>query len=320
MSKVSIDPVSKDPSTPTGGCDRRERSDDEPSGTWDVTLSTPRAPTLPNFLVIGAMKAGTTSLYQYLRGHPDVFMATPKELHFFSTRRGIDLDWYADHFSGAGTAIAIGEASASYTTYPDADGVPARIARVIPDARLIYVVRDPIERMRSHYLQRHGGGDERASIDQALLSEPIYLETSQYAKQIERYLDHFPLHQILIVKSEALREDRRATIRTVFEFIDVDGSYWDPSVMDREFYRTSDKQVPRRSVQAIRRVPWARRLLHRTPESARKVGKRFTSEAPPSDRAQVSNELRAQLIEILREDTERLRNYVAADFDGWGIA
>ena len=94
--------------------------------------------TLPNFLIIGAMKAGTTSLYQYLGSHPQVFMAQPKELHFFSYRAGEDTAWYAEHFAGAGAAIAVGEASASYTTYPDAEEVPGRIA-AIPDVRLIYL-------------------------------------------------------------------------------------------------------------------------------------------------------------------------------------
>ena len=168
---------------------------------------------LPNFIVIGAMKAGTTSLFQYLRDHPDVFMSSPKELHFFSARGGKDLDWYEAHFAAAGTAIAIGEASASYTTYPDSEGVPERIAEVIPDARLIYLVRHPIERMRSHYLHRIGAGKERLPIEQALIDDPIYLGTSRYAARIERYLRCFPREQILIIRSEdllAMRESEPA--------------------------------------------------------------------------------------------------------------
>src|SRR5437867_237452 len=99
-----------------------------------------RSPVLPNFLLIGAMKAGTTSLYQYLRSHPNVFMASPKELHYFSHRREASLDWYKAHFSAANAAAAVGEASASYTTYPECESVPERIADVMPDIRLLYLI------------------------------------------------------------------------------------------------------------------------------------------------------------------------------------
>ncbi|MGH2595273.1 MAG: sulfotransferase family protein [Actinomycetota bacterium] len=276
--------------------------------------------TLPNFLIIGAMKGGTTSLYQYLADHPEVFMASPKELHFFNHRGGEDLAWYEEHFANGGTAIALGEASASYTTYPEASGVPSRIAQVIPEVRLIYLVRNPIERMRSHYVQRLSGGDETATIDRALLSEPVYLESSRYAQQVERYLDHFTRDQMLILKSEDLRDDRRATMRTVFAFLGVDSSYWEPSVMEREFYRTSEKRIPRPMVRAIRRVPWGRRLIHRAPTSVRKMSGRLVSETPREGQAVVSMETRAKVEELLRDDVRHLRQYMRAGFDGWGIA
>jgi hypothetical protein len=276
--------------------------------------------TLPNFLIIGAMKAGTTSLYQYLACHPEVFMASPKELHFFSQAGGTDLDRYESHFADAQNAVAIGEASASYTTYPDASGVPARIAEAIPEARLIYLVRQPIERMRSHYVQRLSGGDETATIDRALLSEPVYLESSRYAQQVERYLDHFSREHMLILKSEDLRDDRRSTMRTVFEFLGIDSSYWEPSVMEREFYQTSEKRIPRPMVRAMRRVPWVRRLIHRAPTSVRKLSGRLVTETPRAGKAEVTSETREELEELLREDVRRLRQYMSAGFDGWGIA
>lgn len=118
---------------------------------------------LPNFLIIGAAKSGTTSLYRYLRDHPQVFMAHSKELKFFAsrTRWGFGPGWYAWQCSDADGAVAIGEASPSYTRYPQRRGVPERVAQVLPDARLVYLIRHPIERMRSHYLHRilrEGGG------------------------------------------------------------------------------------------------------------------------------------------------------------------
>src|SRR5262245_7209987 len=104
----------------------------------------------PNFLVIGAMKCGTSSLYQYLRSHPQVFMPNdPDEVNFFS-RRDLERwsEWYRRLFAEAGSAVAIGERSTNYTKYPSIPDVPTRIARSIPDAKLIYLIRDPIERAR----------------------------------------------------------------------------------------------------------------------------------------------------------------------------
>src|SRR4051812_23135116 len=103
---------------------------------------------LPNLLVIGAAKAGTTSLWHYLDAHPSVFMAPAKELHFFDLdenwNRGIP--WYAEHFAGSESSPVVGEATPGYTRYPHRPHAAARAAATVPDARLIYLVRDPIER------------------------------------------------------------------------------------------------------------------------------------------------------------------------------
>ena len=94
-------------------------------------------------------------------------------------------------------------------------GVPARIADHIPRARLVYVVRDPIDRIRSHYQTRLTEGTERSPIDRAVRENPIYLDYSRYAMQLDRYLDHFPREQLLVITAEDLRGDRRATIQKV---------------------------------------------------------------------------------------------------------
>lgn len=95
--------------------------------------------TLPNFLVIGAMKAGTTSMHRYLDAHPDVFMATQKELNFFIEELNWSkgLGWYEERFAEAGDATARGEASPGYAGYPVRRGVPERIAATLPDARFV---------------------------------------------------------------------------------------------------------------------------------------------------------------------------------------
>src|SRR3954447_530769 len=101
---------------------------------------------LPNFVIIGTMKGGTTSLYHYLRHHPQVFMTETKELHYFVADKNLSrgLDWYERNFAGAGDAVAVGEASPDYTKYPIHADVPKRMADVMPWARLVYVIRNPV--------------------------------------------------------------------------------------------------------------------------------------------------------------------------------
>src|SRR5688572_24468381 len=109
---------------------------------------------LPNFFIIGAMKAGTTSLWQYLRRHPEIFMSKLKEPGYFTEELRWDqgIEWYRSLFDDAGSARAVGEASTSYTKWPRFAGIPARMHALVPEARLIYLVRDPGDRIRSHYI------------------------------------------------------------------------------------------------------------------------------------------------------------------------
>ena len=290
------------------------------------------APDLPTFIVIGAMKAGTTSLYHYLRNHEQIFMPRVKELDFFAEganwSRG--LDWYRQQFSGAGDAPARGEASTLYTKFPQYEGVPERIAAVVPDVRLIYLVRDPIVRMRSHYQHRVALGAETSSPEVALLENPIYLAYSRYAMQIEQYREFFPQEQLLVVTSEGLRHDRAATIQQVYEFLGVDPTL-SPPALETEFYRTAQRRsyppliwTARRIVK--RHVPQAKRAKEMVDslKARRTAGGPSDGEGagPASAEADavISPVLRKELADLLRDDVARLRTYMPPGFDGWGLA
>jgi Sulfotransferase domain len=275
---------------------------------------------LPNFLIIGAAKAGTTSLYRYLRCHPEVFMPEKKELQFFplefNWNRGVD--WYEQHFAGAVRASAVGEASTTYTRYPYSQGVPERIAKILPDARLIYLIRHPIERMRSQFQQHvsHGWEQER-SIDKALLENPFYLDTSRYAMQIEQYLEHFPLERIQVLTSDDLRFRRDETMRRVYAFLEVDPGFIPPALA-QEYNAT--RRASRPIQQRLQRIRVIRAVSPITPPAAKRVALRIMSRhIAPSD-VRISDEVRRELEDRVREDVRRLRGYVNHDFDGWGIA
>jgi sulfotransferase family protein len=270
---------------------------------------------LPNFLVIGAAKAGTTSLYHYLRAHPQVFMPQTKELNFFVENDGWarGMSWYERQFDAAGDAVAVGEASPNYTKYPLFPGVPERIAKLIPQARLIYLVRHPIERFRSGYLDEVRRGRQRNPMESTLASNPGYLAASRYAMQIEQYLEHFSRDQLLVITSEDLKRHRAATMRVVHAFLDVEDVA--PATLLDEFNRTDGKRMLRPLARRFRRLPGAKAVARVAPGASRWMGTR------PLDptRAEISPAFDDQLRALLRDDVRRLGSYLGEGFDGWGI-
>jgi hypothetical protein len=287
------------------------------------------APQLPTFLLIGAMKAGTTSLFHYLTAHPHVATPRYKAPEFFveeaNWHRGID--WYRAQFAGIGPEVrAVGEASNAYAKYPRYQGVPGRIAAHLPDVRLVYVVRDPIARIRSHYQTKVAEGSERAPFAEAVFADPIYLDYSRYALQIEQYLEHFPREQILVLTAEDLRAARDGTVRTVYEFIGVDPGFT-PEDLGRDFYQTKDRAVRSPLPLSVRkalkhRLPASRRfkeLENNTLRAVRRVvgGRRQVLAPPP---LVVPDLVRARIGAELADDVRRLREHLGPTFDGWGIA
>ncbi len=204
----------------------------------------------PNFFIIGAAKAGTTSLYEYLRQHPDVFMPEDKEPWFFSdlpdpapsSASRYTLDTYLDLFANAGTAKAIGEASVSYL--PSA-AAAQRIHERYPDARIILALRNPADRVYSWYsFLCQWGIEPGLSFEEALADEDrriaVALEhrTSWYAdelilyyqfglisRHIEPWVARFPRHQIHVLLFDDLKKRPVETTQKVFEFLGVDASF-----------------------------------------------------------------------------------------------
>src|SRR5215211_1496876 len=151
-----------------------------------------RRSTLPNLIVIGGLKCGTTSLHHYLNLHPQVEMSRPKELNFFVAELNWPLgaDWYASHFEAS--APIRGESSPHYTNRPRFNGVAARMRSVLGEPGLIYMVRDPLDRMLSHYIHNVAGGYEDRPLTEALADpHSSYVARSRYFFQLEPYLEAF---------------------------------------------------------------------------------------------------------------------------------
>ena len=277
---------------------------------------------LPTFIVIGAMKAGTTSLWRYLSDHPDVFMAAEKEPEFFVAEKtwGRGRDWYESLFAEGTASVARGEASTSYAKHPFFAGVPERMVSVVPDVRLVYVLRHPVERIVSQYRHALRAGWEKVPLERALDSNPQYVDISSYASQLDRYLGVVDRGRILTVLAEDLRADRHATMQRVFAFLGVDPT-WQPVQPGTELHGAGSDPTRRPAAALLDRLPGraaARRLL---PARVRSTYHRLTALDHP-DRVALSADAQARLLSRLRPDLERLPALVADDiagFDAWGL-
>ncbi|HUG23767.1 sulfotransferase domain-containing protein [Piscinibacter sp.] len=183
---------------------------------------------LPDFIVIGAMKSGSTTLFEYLARHPRLFMCTPKEPQFFSRQhvwaRGFD--WYRSLFAASRSDQLLGEASTCYSRWPHFGDVPRRLHAYVPDARFIYQMRHPIERAYSHYghlmEMRVAAGESVLSFDEALDAYPEIIDASLYLTQIQRFLRYYPRDRFLFMTLDAYRENLSAELTSVQRFLEVE--------------------------------------------------------------------------------------------------
>lgn len=276
---------------------------------------------LPNLVIIGAMKCGTSSLHYYLSLHPQISMSREKELDFFTHRRWHrGLAWYCSRFRS--DARVRGESSTSYTDYPFMQSVPERMYAVIPDAKLIYLVRDPIERIVSHYIHNHAAGMESRVLADALAdpdSNP-YVTRSNYYMQLKQYLPYFSRDRILVIAQEELADRRNETMRNVFRFLEVDESFSSPKFWSCRNVSRSQRRKTRLGVLLERSGPeW---LLRRIPAGRGRTLARSLFYYPFSrkiKRPVPTEALRRQLEPALREDVERLREFTGLGFEKWSL-
>lgn len=195
---------------------------------------------LPTFLIVGAMKAGTTSLFRHLGTHPDVSISATKETNFFLGRHEYErgLDWYRDQFDSSRPAR--GEASPNYTKRHAWSGVAERIATILPEIRLIFVARDPIVRITSHYMHNVSQGRENRPFTRAIADDRGYVQTSRYAYQLEPFVENFARDQIMFIDSDDLRDDTQTTLKAVFDFVGIGTDHEAPN-LEARFHLSSDK-------------------------------------------------------------------------------
>ena len=291
----------------------------EAPATTPADAAEARGAALPNLIVIGAQKCGTSVLHYYLGLHPEVSMSNPKELNFFIAERNLPrgLDWYTRHFDPA--ARCRGESSPNYTAYPQHLGVPERMAETVPDAKLIYMVRDPIDRIAAHWVhnfaKRREKGDLRATL---LHPNTSYVSRSRYHLQLTRFLERYDDERILVIDQSDLRDERMPTLRRVFEFAGVDPGFEHPK-FEQERHSTSRKKRATRlgmRVQNASRSRWGRHVPRRA-WLAMDVALPLSK--PIDKPTGVADALGPEVLEVLHEDAERLRAHTGRDFAHWSV-
>ncbi|WFE75341.1 sulfotransferase [Roseinatronobacter sp. S2] len=211
---------------------------------------------LPNFLIIGAMKAGTTTLYADLYNHPDIFLTSDKEpsgLRWCDTPEGVRR--YERLFERAGNSRVIGEASTFYTKRPYSDGLAERARLLLgADVTILYLVREPVKRMVSHYHHEIGLQEEARSLNSALLDNPDYVNFSRYAWQLAPWQAAFGPERVHVLQFERYIADRRATLTEVCQLLGVD-----PAKLDIDEGRAFNASAGKR----VARGPWRRIISSR---------------------------------------------------------
>jgi hypothetical protein len=289
---------------------------------------------LPDFIVIGAAKAGTTALYWYLADHPQVCMSKVKETNYFAY--GLDgtghwlygdpelhhfpiksRDDYERSFDGAGDAIAIGEASPIYLECPQS---AARIAVAIPDARIICGIRDPVDRAYSDYLMylRSRG----RPFDPARELNPLaawahpdshWMRISRYHDALRRYFDRFPRQQILVFLFDDLRSDQAGLVRDIYGFLGVDEGFLPDFATPHNIGgmpgNRAVEKVFTSSTLKTALDPW---IPRRATDWARKMRTRNLRQAP-----KLPAELGQELRERFREDIMKTSELIGRDLGVW---
>ncbi len=276
----------------------------------------------PDFIIIGAMKCATTSLRYYLGLHPDICMSAIKEPDFFILERNWTqgIDWYRSLFQGE--AKRFGEASTGYTFYPVWQGVPERMQHYYPNIKIIYILRDPVERMLAHYRHSFLEGRESRPLKELLSTEAgfEYICRSRYGMQLEQYLQFFSMDHILIVTSEKLLTERRRTLRKIFRFLGVDEEF-----STHRFHltlHTGTTKMIRRIASGFGGRVFQRSILGIQPmtdteASFLTVWRNRHLLVGPGEGEQ--DDFREQLSDHVRKDTDRLREITGMRFLEWCV-
>ena len=287
-----------------------------------------------DFICIGPERSGTTWLYQCLKEHPEICVSEPKEVNFFNSSQSFwrkdligqtnytkGLEWYKQHFNHCLNKKIIGEFTPIYLHSPE---VPERIHKHFPDVKLIAILRNPIERLYSHYRYTElKGFYQLPTFKEVIDKEKSFVEESSYFKHLQNYLKYFPREKTLITIYEDIEKDQEAFIRKVLKFLGADETFIPPSthttinpagavVMRNKVLSIKD------SIKSVLGGNLMINILKKTP--LRK--KIFDSLATKTGTVKVGYgkiepDIKKRLFEFYKEDIENLEKFLGRDLAYW---
>ena len=271
-----------------------------------------------DFVIIGAMKAGTTSLYRYLAADPRIGMSRDKETDYFVAEKnyGKGEAWYLGQF-GPGREI-YGEASPNYTKADDFAGVPERIAAYNPSMKLIFIARDPVSRAVSQYRHSWTLNDITMSPDELPGTHEWQhiVATSRYARQLEAFREHFPDEQILVLDFKQLTGEPEAVMQRVYEFLGLR-----PAPFQTDGQHNDNAELSRIPAPLLRlaQSPFGRFTNRIVSRKMRDAIRGLLARGERRDPGPFPPEVLRRLEDELRDDAARFRAMTGMDFADWRV-
>ena len=270
---------------------------------------------LPDFLLIGATKAGSTSLHAYLRQHRGVFVHPRKEMRFLTEehRWKHGPEWYAAQFAEAREGQVVGEASNAYTRHPVYVGAPERAAALMPGVKLVYLIREPFARLESHYRWRLSTGYEWRPPAEALRADQSYVAASLYGLQLAEWRRHFQADQILVLRCEDLFAEPAAELRRLSDHLGVEH---DPFIPFRAENQTRHRRPVATPFRRLAHGP-LRRPIRRLGRAAARGPLGALGGSASEAAYELPRDLRASIADLFEEDRQLLRDLAGAQIAIW---
>jgi len=273
--------------------------------------------TLPNFIVAGVSKAGTEWLKRCLDEHPDIFMGGRGNFFDYHYDRG--QAWYEAGFQGHDGETARGEKSTTYIINPN---VPERIYGCVPAVKLLFVLREPIERAYSHYKMNLRASQVSSDVEAELSPGKALIEEGRYREQLKRFEAYFPPERLKVMLYDDLQADPEKFLEEAFDFLEVDPSFR-PSLLHEHFHVTKGRprwpRVFNGMVAVASRVERSSRLAKRTVEFARRRGYvnfvHRLNKGPAFP--EMSQAHKRQLAAYYDDDVQALEQWLGRDLSHW---
>jgi hypothetical protein len=258
-------------------------------------------------IIIGAMKCGTSSLYSYMKRHPEICPAIMKEPEFFSEhqKHGVRVSSYGElwQFDGSIHRYAL-EASTGYTKYPLELNVPKNIFNYGINPKFIYIVRNPFDRIESHF--------HRLSVYYDWLPQHL-VDTSNYYMQLTQYANYFPRENFLILDFDDMRREPALVVRRIYDFLGLSHSYFP------ERYRIANRTPVETRLERTLGKLGIDAISGLTPRRVRKFGRKLAQKISPAARRVLTDAERRFVQNELKADMARLREVYGFDVAKWGF-